>query len=257
MPTSLGYDKRNVYSGLVLGLPFEEATGLLTCDVAKPNHHDVDLNGPPTWVSLANGLGMLDFNEATTSEYLDCPNADTTDLDFTSGDYSIAVWVNHGAVGVLNPKILVGRYYIDNGVQANNVGWELYLETNGPDYLEQRHHHGSIGPWPPPATPPRDGCCSIGWATGVWNFLVSTRSGLSVQHYRDAVALAMTIGANGMRDPDTVPTPTNRDLVIGTRCTKNQDWYDGSMWYLRIWNRELSPDEVRFLFECERHWFGV
>lgn len=253
MPTAIGFDKRSIYRNLLLDLPFSEASGILTQDVAKPHHEYVDLNGPPTWVTEASGVGVLDFDSATTSEYLDCPVADTVDLNFTSEDYSIVVWVKHGAVGVMNPKIVVGRYYIDNGVQANNVGWEVYLETNGPDYLELRHHHGSLGPWPDPRT----GCFSTGWAPGTWNLLAITRSGRYPQHYRDGVPLVMSYSVGGLNDPDTVPLLANRDLVIGTRCTKNQDWYDGSMWNLRIWNRELSAEEIKFIFNMERHCFNV
>lgn len=251
--TVIAYDKKSIYHGLLLALPFTEATGTITRDRAKPHHQDVDLVGAPSWVSLANGLGVLDFNAAAVSHYLDCPVAGTVDLNFTTGDYSIAVWVNHGVTGAMMAKIVVGRYYIDNIILANNVGWEVYLETNGPDYLELRHHHGSFGNW----SDQRDGCFSTGWAPGTWNFLGITRSGGSLfpKHYRDGSALAMTYSANGMRDPDTVPLLANRDLVIGTRCTKNQDWYDSKMWGLRIWDRELSEDEMKFLFNCERHWF--
>lgn len=245
----IAYDKKSVYHNLLLALPFREATGLITRDRATPHHQDVDLVGAPSWVSLANGLGVLDFNAAAVSHYLECLAVNTADLNFTTGDYSIAVWVNHKDTGHFQPKIVVGRYGVDLD------GWEIYLETNailGVHYLEHRHHHASHAPTL------RTGCYSTGWTpdTG-WALIGITRhksGGVSYpQHYRNGTLLEMTWVTGGMLDPDTC----NRDLVIGARFTKDQDWYDGRMWNLRIWNRELSEDEMRFLFNCERHWFGV
>jgi len=238
MPVALGYDKRSPYHDLLLGLPYREATGLLTRDVAKPNHGDVDLNGPPTWASEASGLGVLEFNAATASEYLDCPAADTVDLDFTTEDYTIACWIYPEFIA--QSKMIIARYELDNS------GWELYMYDSAPRVLQLRHHHASAAP-----APTRTGQYSVGWFENFWYFMVMTRSGINSQHYRNGVAV-LTVG-DDLVDPDTC----NRDLVIGCRFTKDSDWYNGKMWYPRVWPRELSHEEIRFLFETERHWFGV
>ena len=240
-----GFDDYPVNRQLLVSLTMEEATGAVTLDRARP-HRELALNGPPTWTQVPNNLGVLNFDGA--SDYLDCPAADTGDLDFTTEDYSIVVWVNHNAVGLMVPKIVVGRYEIDDVTLINNTGWEVYLETNGPDYLELRHHHGSYGTW----ANQRDGCFSTGWVTGTWNLLAITRSGLYPKHYRDGIAVAVTYGPNGIRNPDT----NNRDLVVGCRFSKDTDWYSGKMWNLRIWDRELSEYDIREIFETERHWFN-
>jgi len=248
-----GYDKLSLDYGLLLALPFREGTGVITRDVAMP-HHELTLQDPDggsfAWGNLVTGCPYLQFTTVgfgpTDGVYLDCPAANTVDLDFTTGDYSIVVWVKHEAIGELKPKIVVGRYVIDDITLINNVGWEVYLETNGPHYLELRHHHGSIGVQ-------RDGCYSTGWAPGGWELLGITRSGLYPKHYRNATSLAVTYGGSGMRDPDSA----NQDLVIGARFSKNADWYNGQMWNLRIWDRELSNEEMHWIFEMERHWFNV
>ena len=168
-----GYDKLPLDYGLLLALPFREGGGLVTRDVAMP-HHELTQNDPGggsfVWSNMVSGCPYLEFVTvglgATDGVYLDCPVADTVDLDFTSGDYSIAGWVNHGAVGNLQPKILVGRYAVDAAAPpaAFGDGWEVYLETNaGVDYLELRHHHVSLGT---SIADSRDGCFSTGWATG-------------------------------------------------------------------------------------------
>lgn len=251
-----GYDKLSLDHGLLLDLPFREGVGVITRDIARPHHlltqHDPG-GGSFAWGNLATGCPYLEFVTVgfggNDGVYLDCPAADTLDLDFTSGDYSIAVWVKHEAVGETKPKIVIGRYVIDDTILLNNVGWEVYLETNGPHYLELRHHHGSLGDTPNK----RDGCYSTGWAPGPWELLAITRSGLYPKHYRNAVSLEVSYEVTGMRDPDT----TDQDLVIGARYTKNQDWYKGRMSNLRIWGRELRKEEIQFIFDMERQRFGV
>lgn len=240
---TVGFDKATPNYQLLMSLPFNEGVGTITRDVAKPGHQDVDLVGFPAWVSLANGRGVLDFNGAT--DYLECAAADCADLDFTAEDFSVTCWVNHSPAGGLVPKIVLARYGVDLD------GWEIYLETNaGVDYLEFRFHHATLNP------NFRDGCFSTGWATGQWDFLGITRhkaAGTSYpQHYRNGIALEMSYEVGGMLDPD----PCNRDLVIGTRFTKDMDWYFGRMWDPRVWLGELTPIEIMTLYNMDRHWFN-
>ena len=57
----------------------------------------------------------------------------------------------------------------------------------------------------------------------------------------------------GFRDPDTC----NQDLVMGTRgVTKANNFYDGEMWGIRIWDRELSVGEIMTIYQLEKHWFN-
>ncbi len=84
------YDDAPINRGMLLDLPFREATGIITQDVAKP-HHPVTLVNTPTWASLASGLSVLDLDGST--EYLQSLNADTADLGFTTGDYSVSAWI--------------------------------------------------------------------------------------------------------------------------------------------------------------------
>lgn len=249
MPAAIGFDKITIDHNLLLGLPFEEGIDVLAHDRAKPHHlltqHDPG-GGSFVWGNEVTGCPYLEFVTVgfggADGVYLDCPAAETGDLDFTTGDYSIGVWVNHADTGHFQPKIVVGRYGV------NLDGWEVYLETDtGPPavhYLEHRHHHA----------PDRDGCYSTGWTPATdWAFMGISRSGLYPQHYRNGMPLAMAYAVGGLLDPATC----NRDLVIGARFTKNLNWYKGRMWNLRIWGRALETDEWRFIYDCERHWFNV
>lgn len=230
------YDKLALDYGMLLDLRFREGSGLVTKDLALP-HHELTLVGPPTWIQVppAN-ITVLDF----LGDYLECSAADTADLDFTTGDYSIACWVN--PVDTSTSMNIAGRYALDTD------GWEVYffdLPVNG--YLQLRHHHASLAP------DNRDGCYSTGWAENIWQLVLITRSGLYPLHYRNGVLLTMAYEAGGVKDPDTA----NRDLVVGARYTKNGDWYKQYQWGLRIWDRALSLFEAQLMFEMERAQFGV
>ncbi len=232
---SIGFDKLAINHQLLFGPTFEEMTGLLAHDRAKPEH-TLTLHGAPAWSSLPNGRPYLDFDSAT-HDYLDCPAADTADLDFTTGPYTIAAWVylRHSA----QSQLLIGRYGLDLD------GWEVVLDDNS-EVCQLRHMHGSL-----PTT--RTGCYSDGWVIGSWELLIITRSGAYPLMYKTGVPLDMTYDTGGLSDPDTC----NRDLVVGARYTKDANWLDAMLWYPRIWGRALTPAECVGLTQEEGHWFGV
>lgn len=281
-----GYDKIPENDQILLDLPFYEGAGLITRDQAKPHHQAVDLNEPGggsfTWdrkqfgdgpFNRSFGLGFdqsdigafgLGFNNAFHSGeglghltfvrvgggagdgvYLDCAAADCVDLNFMAGDYSLGVWFRWEDTGA--SLIVIGRYEVDVS------GWELYLwRAAGPiDYLTLRHHHA--GTLVPPVTGnPRSACYSVGWTPGTWYFMgVSRTGGGEGAFYRNGVAINTVI--SGLVDPETCP----QDLVIGTRYTKDSDWYEGQQWRPRIWDRILSAAEWLNIFEIERNYFGV
>lgn len=257
-----GYDKIVTNPEMLLDLPFLEGTGALTNDVATPHHQPITFEVPGlgsfAWTNLVTGLPCLEFVTVglgvADGVYLECVSANTLDLDFTTEDYTILVWVNHGIAGNLKPKIVIGRYEIDDTILLNNTGWEVYLETNaGIDYLELRHHHGSLGASPDQ----RDGSYSKGWTTGTWDLIGITRhkvAGTSwPQHYRNGVPVTTTYSAPGLRDPDTC----DQDLVIGARFSKDADWYKGYMSRPRIVGAELTAYQMRYVYETQRHWYGV
>ena len=237
-----GYDKIDLNYGVLLDLPFNEGSGIITRDIAKPHHQEVSLVGPPAWgkVALSN-TNVLVLNGAT--DYLECPAIDTVDLDFTSEDYSIGVWINWTSLGGVTSSYIIGRGAVEND------GWDTYLNLSGGlNTLSQRHAHVSGG-----GGNLKSECFSTGWTPGIWWFFGMSRSGLYTPHYRNGVALTMSYSAFNMEDPDTAV----RDLVIGSRYTKDQHWFLGMMKRPRIWGRALAAEEWQYLFEMERHLFGV
>ena len=248
---SIGDDNLAINKDLLLGLPFREGGGTVrTQDMSKLNR-PISMNDPGggswVWGNLATGIPYLQFvavgGGAADGVYLDCPAADTADLDFTSGDYSIGGWINWDATGGWS-EILIGRYGVDLD------GWETYFDISGGlNTLSQRHHHSSLAP------NNNSNCYSVGWIPGNWYLLGISRLGASLYplHYRNAAPLTMAYEASGMLDPDTC----NRDLVLGCRYTKDANWYRNRMWNMRVWGRALPQEDWLFVLNAEGHWFGV
>ena len=89
---TVGYDKIGVNNRQLLALPFNEGIGVITKDVAKPEHL-ITLNVPGggsfTWGKMAiSGRPYLGFTAigggVADGVYLDCPAADTVDMNFIS-----------------------------------------------------------------------------------------------------------------------------------------------------------------------------
>ena len=233
----LGYDNKSINHQMLLDLPFLEGIGAITHDQSKVHHEDVTLINTPTWATLSSGLGVLELDGA--AEYAELANADSLDLDFLATDYSLGGWINwsHAAH---DDQHIIGRYEIDVS------GWELYLYDDPNYYLTLRHHHAG-------GATLRTACYSSGWVQDTWHFFGISRSGTSQAHYRNGVPLTVSCSAGGLINPETCA----QDLTIGVRFTKGSEYFKNQMQGLRVWDRSLSASEWLYLFETEKHWFGL
>ena len=225
------YDNLGYNNAMAQDLPFREGTGVLTHDVAKP-HHPIVMVNTPTWVPLASGLMTMGFNG--TNEYLRATNANTLDLGFIAGDYSLGGWIYWVAGD--DSQIVIGRYSVDIG------GWELYLYTNG--ILTLRHHHEA-------GATLRTAEYSLGWTMNRWTMFGISRVGSVATHYRDGLPIASLASVGGLLDPEV----TASQLTIGTRFTLDSDNFKGQQWRPRVWPRALSAQEWLTIYECEKGWF--
>jgi hypothetical protein len=230
----IGYDNKSINHQILIDLPFLEASGIITRDQAKPHHEDIDLINTPTWATLSSGLGVLELNG--TNQYLELAIADSADLDFTSGDYSIGGWF-YFATGGADDKTLMGRFLVDNN------GWELYHYTN--EIITLRHHHSG-------GATTRTACYSENWPFDQWWFMGVSRSGISATFYRNGVSLTTSCSSGGLINPEAC----NQKFFVGNDST-GINLHKGKQWRPRIWDRSLSASEWSQLFECERHWFGI
>ena len=271
-----GYDNVLENDSLLLDLPFYEGAGIITRDQSKAHHQDIDLINAPEWdwnrygkgsfcIGFASGydksnydisafssafskafhtgegIGTIKFDGGEfVDHYIEIATVDSLDLDFTSGDYSYGVWFYWTTYE--NTQMLIGRYKLDVS------GWEIYLYRGASAILTQRHHHAGtlVG------GNPRSACYSIGWNVAGWHFFGTSRvGGGNAIHYRNGVAVTTITG--GLVDPET----NAGDLVIGARYTKDANFFRGSQWRPRLWNRAVSANEWLNIFEKERRFFGV
>ena len=228
------YDNLGYNNAIALDLPFREGIGELTHDVAKP-HHPITMVNTPTWEPLTSGLMTMGFDGA--NEYLRAPNADTLDMDFMAGDYSLGGWLywENGD----DSQIVTGRYVIDVG------GWELYLYDTGILTLRQ-HHAGTVV-----AGHPRTSVYSVGWTMDNWFMYGISRTGATAAHYRNGLALPTLASVGGLVDAETCAGW----FVLGVRFSLNDNYFKGQRWRPRVWPRALSAREWHAIYEREKAWF--
>jgi len=233
----IGYDNLAINRQIALDLPFREASGLITHDVAKP-HHIASLAGhAPVWGEVAlSGLGVLEFNG--TSQYLEIPAADTQDLDFT-GDFALAVWI-HPVFGACD--MLMCRSLLDN------CGWEMYIDENASvnNYLSLRSNQAGS----------RTGAYASDFTADEWQLV-----GFD---YDSATSLAtafknglpkVTTNNGGILDP--IACGVTQKLLIGVQQGEISNFFKGKMWRPRAWPRKLGTAGWAQIFEYHRHWLGV
>lgn len=218
--------------------------GLVTSYDHTRYNHDVTLHNN-TWTQGPTGVWIPVFNGTTA--YMDATHASTEAMGITGGlldGYTIMGWVEW--TDTTQSEILIGRYELDVG------GWEIYFTYTGGVYsLTQRHHHaGTIVD-----THPRSASYSVGWdEVTTWFFaIVFQGNGTDCLHYRNGVSVAVTSSTGGIRDFES----TTQDLVIGTRYTKNANWYEGEMAGLRMFNYIMTPAQIRATYHAEKYLAGV
>lgn len=227
---SVGYDKLSLDYQCVLDLTFEEETGLITYCRAQSDIV-ATLNGPPAWLQFINGLQYMDFNPGNP-DWLDAPQADTTGLDFTAGDFSMMVWARVD-------DITVDRYLMVRGL-ADTDGWYLFVQnTTGrvgfatcqtvPAATQASYSYGDI-------------------VTGAFFLIGMSRSGESVRIFINGKD--RTDAPDEHIDPLTSP----RDLHIGVTDAHASPW-DGGMHRPRAWSRYLEPWEHELAYEMDRQRF--
>lgn len=226
------YDSLGINEDIELDLAMLEATGLLIHDESR-NHSMATMHstiGVPLWQQIAAGQFGLYLNQAypflDMRQFVDIPAADCPNLDFTTTDYSLAIWFNWKFEGT--SEIIMGKYAV------SQRGWEVYLHNDGVnDSLTVRHHHGGT----------RTATYSLGWTQGVEHLWSYSRVGVNAYHYRDGNPVT-TVGGP-LQDPTSNIAD---DFRIGCRYTENANWFKGKFHRPRAWSRALSADEHRLLY---------
>ena len=230
------YDSLGLNEDIQLDLSMLEATGLITHD-ESPNHSMATMYSTiltPFWLQTTTGNYGLHLNRINPlfdmQQFLDIPAADCTNLNFTTTDYSLAMWFNWEFLGT--SAILMGKYVV------NNSGWETYLHNDGiNDTLTVRHHHGGT----------RTATYSAGWTQNVWQLWSYSRIGANAYHYRDGEAVAV-VGSGALQDPSS---SIANDWRLGCRYTEDANWLKARFHRPRAWSKALTADQHRLLYRLD------
>lgn len=228
-----GYDNWRPNQGMLLDLPFREGTGTITRDWAKPYHDPATLVGTPTWSALvAHDQVVLDFTPGNPDRIVIAAAA-STDLNFTGGAFSGAVWIAPDAYG--------NRYLMHKSSVGN--GWAFWISSTSPYLVFTTEQAG-------PTYQSTTG--GAGLALSTWQFIGFSRSG--------AVGRVYLNGADRTAVPATHVNPVTAaaaDIYFGTTAGGGAGFYDGFMWRPRIWGRALAAWEFAAIYQAERDLFGV
>ncbi|MBA7681802.1 hypothetical protein ES703_90142 [subsurface metagenome] len=231
----IGYDKYSINHQLLLGLTFEEMTGILTHDRAK-RYHPFTLTGTlvAPWGQMPSGLPHIRLDGA--ADYLQCPAALSADLNFTSEDFTLLAWVFNNGPSGSDMIMCQGHYEVD--------GFEFYVADNLNIALRTNQT---------PAA--HTGINAVGAFTpSEWQLIGVTRHGTSGQFYVQGVPVD-TLLNGGLTDPTDVAG--GNKLLIGVQDGEISNFWEGDITLPRIWNRQLSAEEMLQIFSIERHWFNV
>jgi hypothetical protein len=232
-------DREWINQNLLFSLPMKEGTGSSTVlDIAKP-HHPVTQVHAPVWTQLASGLWVMDFT-AAHPDFLECLGASSTDLNFTTGDFSACMWINL-EVGPTNATF---QPFLQRGAWGTN-GWCWEMKDIGGAGgqvmvgWDDKYCYATLG-------------VGSGGSIGTWQLIGFSRTGTTVSIFRNAVSLTVTTHTLAGN-----PTTTASDLHAFIQTDEATGAIDGKMWNPRIWGRALTAAEHKQLFDQERSLFGV
>jgi len=235
---SKGFDNLPINHHLDLALPFTEYAGVggdYTLDISK-NHFPFELHGPPTWAVPGPPTSIRCLNFAPGNpDWLDCPGATTAALDYTSEDFSGAVWVNPTDLSANRSVICRGLLDTD--------GWYVQVLINGNIFFIT--NQAAASQW----TTSVDATVVI----NTWTLIGWSRDGATCRLYRNGVETVYdTVGVH------IDPLTSNRETHVGIYDNETGSPWSCYMWYLRSWgDRILSADDHAYIYATERHWLGL
>ena len=211
----------NINAGLVGWWKFDEASGTSAAD-SSGNAITGTLVNTPTWVA-GKINNALNFDKAS---YRHVTLASNAALAMASGSFTFAAWINPTAFntdawhGIIGCSVAQGASYgiADSGGTSRRI---KLTRVNSVDFAT--------------------GTQAI--STGAWQHVavVMNRARTSLTYYLNGVAETITY------DATTFDTGKQSD-TIGTRLAGTDNYFDGKIDDVRIYNRALSAADVAALY---------
>ena len=224
------YDKISLKDSIYIDLPHFEGDGLVVNDISR-YHHTMQLTGAPVWTRLASGQYVLDYSGV--GQYLQCPAADSANLNFTVEDFTLIAWVNGNPAGA-------GMVLCQGAVDVD--GWEFY--TFGTTVALRTNQGGA-----------HTGISTIGTYTpSTWQLIGVTRHGTSGQFYINGAAVNTTLGT-GLSNP--VSCAGGNKLLSGIQNNELTNAWLGMMGGHKIYARALLAGEMQDIYNKEKSLYGL
>jgi len=197
---------------------FDEGSGTVAVDGSGNGNNGTLVNGP-TWVDGVVGK-CLSFDGV--NDYVDCGEG-SGNFDFGSGDFSISLWANlttHSETSGLITKV-EGNYWYGTGfsIATPESPYSPYFRVVGT--LSSMYINTGLGD-------------SYGWS-----HIVCMREGDTFTVYINGTVAGTNTVAVGDINNDSA-------LTIGKG---NQGYYNGLIDEVRIYNRAITADEIKALYD--------
>ncbi len=212
---------------LVCLLPFEEGFGVRVRDYSLFENHGT-ISGA-SWIDGKYGKA-LSFNGV--DNYVSVPHDPS--LNFGTGDFTLEAWVKLPSFIPHPLAIIIKTFDWTNA-------YSLFFD-HGPYRFGILAYDDILAP--------------IAYTTttltaGQWYHVVGTKVGDTMNIYLDGVFEGDDFrGALGSLDNDG-------DLIIGADIVLDDDYFNGLIDEVRIYNRALSAEEIKRRFEERRSVYGI
>jgi hypothetical protein len=220
-----GASQGDLFDGLLGYWPLDEGEGLVAGDLVGDN--DGVLEAGVNWVGGKLGSAM-ETNVGTQAIRMSPEPA------YLTPNMSMSCWAITEEAGWGNWEGIVGHFY-DTG--ATEAGWGLYEDGAVGTVEFYACQAGTM-----------ETLSVSGVPTGVWNHWVGTVSDTAITVYLNGQEQVSLPFAGGV---DYNETPATWDIVptIGTYVDDNEnEYFNGSVDEVAIWDRALTADEVAQLY---------
>ncbi|MBI5779683.1 MAG: DUF2341 domain-containing protein, partial [Planctomycetes bacterium] len=213
-------------TGLACSLPLSEGTGGTTAD-ASGNNNTGTLVNSPTWTQGRFG-NALQFNGSTTR----VTTADSSSLDFGTGDFTIEGWVNYSSFGGVMRLVAAGsdadgasnEWFFGNWVSPYRLNFAC-RNAAGNGYYE-------------------GGSNNITVSAGNWYHIAVVRSGTAVTYYFNG----NNVGGFTIPVSNHPINGGSTGALIGARYQTNAstiiEYTNGLIDEIKIHKRALSAEEI-------------
>jgi hypothetical protein len=202
---------------LVAHWKLDEAVGTVALDSSGYGNHGI-LIGDPCWVTgRVSGAILFDGD----GDYVYCSNSPSFDI---TNQITVAAWVNITTVPVHWASIAT----------KGDSAWRISTFEG-----QRKFHFALTGP---PDYARVDGSTEV--SAGEWHHVVGTYDGANIRLYVDGVE-----DPNSPQSYSGLISTNNYNVCIGENSEMPGRYWNGHIDDVRIYNRALSAEEVRTLFD--------